>query len=770
MKTKLTLICILFAQVFAFAQSSSCFVNDNVIDDIFDFGNNLYSVCATMEGGVESCSPQMLFSNEAFLTLPQILVMSSYPPELCFHMFENDPEEEPAQLIIEVEYVCPISGITGQTLCSESDWPTPNDQYIEVIFGNNFYEVEFDSFSDVEISSIDIPGPVNDINVEVRTYTYTVPLLIDSPTYLGTQGEVVRVTSTYFGEILFDFVAKVNVFGDEVLEDPEWTTQAPTLPNLILRDPPGDESYAFLEENSTTCHGYGMSVGSENSVEAWSSVKVGASGSAGLVAEVDYEVYAELSGGVEIGITQTSEAEYQMCFETSTAYQTSAENGLVGDGEDVFVATAINYAYGVYKTFMPDENDPCQAPQVKSEMILAPLGTTNTVIYTQDHIVNTIIPDMQENLTTLDPSSAAYETMSDQLEVWEQAIQINEELKAEAEYTTGTAFNGGAGFDQSISLTTSEMKSIETNMYIDAFVAIEIGAEVNGSGASAGVTIRARTEQGSTSSSSNQSTNTIGYHLGDDDAIDNFNLDIYTDRAFGTPVFVLNEDLSQSSCPYEGGFQIDQPLLTFESGATELTLEDIPAGTQATFQINVCNDSNEDRYYNLKVNPATNAQGAILQGFGENLSSTDLGFEILVPANNCINSATITLTQTSDQTLDYEGIELYLYALCQPASAPILSSIFLNAYFTDVNGLAENTLPEFKIYPNPSNGHFQIDVSGIDPGAFMSIYDLSGRVIHQEQIQTSTLLDVQVNGASPGMYLVEIQSPEGKRTKKITIQ
>ncbi|MCZ4409623.1 T9SS type A sorting domain-containing protein [Cryomorphaceae bacterium 1068] len=102
--------------------------------------------------------------------------------------------------------------------------------------------------------------------------------------------------------------------------------------------------------------------------------------------------------------------------------------------------------------------------------------------------------------------------------------------------------------------------------------------------------------------------------------------------------------------------------------------------------------------------------------------------------------------------------------------APIPSSIFLNAYFTDVIGLAENTLPDFKIYPNPSNGRFQIDVSDIDPGAFMGIYDLSGRIIHQERIRTSTLMEVQIEGASPGMYLMEIQSPEGKRTKKITIQ
>lgn len=758
MKSKLTLLCLLFAELFSYAQSSSCFIDD-AYSEAELFFPRLYSVCMTMEGGVESCNPQFVFGDGEPLSLIETIQLTAYPPEWCFRMFENDPDEEPAQLIIEVEYI---------SLNTGGGWPT-NLSFVDVIFGDLEYEAEME----VEIGNMDVPLNGSEVNVNVRTYTYTVPLNADHPTYTGQQSEQLLVTAyddVFETAVAFEFGTRVTVFGSELQEDPAWTTQAPTVPHLILRDPPGDGSYAFLQENSTTCHGYGMSIGSENSVETWASVRLGASGSLGIVAEVDYEVYAEISGGVEIGVSRTAEEEYQMCFETSTEYQTDSENGLVGDGDDVFIATATNYAYGIYKTFMPNENDPCAPLQIENEMILAPLETTNTVVYTQDHIVHNIIPNIEENLATLDPLSAAYETLSDQLEVWEQAIQINEELKAEAEYNTGTAFVGGPGLDQSVSLTTSEMKSIEMNMYIDAFVATEVGANVAGSGVSSGVRVRAKTDQGSTSFSSNQNTNTIGYHLQDDDLTDNFNLDIFTDKAFGTPVFVLNELLSESSCPFEGGYQIDQPSLTFEGGATELTLQDIPTGTQPTFQINVCNDSDYDRFYNLKVNPATNTQGAILQGFGENLSATDFGFEILVPANGCINSATITLTQTSNQTLDYEGIELYLYALCQPASAPIFSSIFLNAYFIDVTGLAENTLPEFKIYPNPSNGQFQIDVSGIEPGAFMSIYDLSGRIIHQERIRTSTLMEVQIEGASTGMYLVEIQSPEGKRTKKITIQ
>ena len=122
--------------------------------------------------------------------------------------------------------------------------------------------------------------------------------------------------------------------------------------------------------------------------------------------------------------------------------------------------------------------------------------------------------------------------------------------------------------------------------------------------------VRSRTDHGSSSFSSNSNTNVVGYHLEDDDLTDSYQLEIYNDAAFGTPVFKMNEEFSETSCPYEGGYQIDQPYLLFADGTTEFTLEDIPNGAQPTFAIDVCNESDSDRYYNLKVNPATNTEGA----------------------------------------------------------------------------------------------------------------------------------------------------------------
>lgn len=736
--------------------------------DIPSGQSGLKSVCMTLQSTIQDCEPIFVYNLNGPLSAAALESLNNISPFSTYQMWEDAYNTSVPQMIIEVTHQCSYSFF--ETPCVIDPYNYPNND-VFVTFGGESYS----SYSwDQTIS----PTTFDDetlMYTKTRTTTYTIPLYADHPTIQGNQSQLLKITDADYdyqfgqwpGYVYGEFAAMVTVYGDEIVSDPLWTTQAPTLPTLILRDPPGDQSYAYLAESSETCHGYGMSIGSANSTEAWASVKLGTSGSVGIIAETEYEVYAEISGGVEIGVTRTSSEEYEMCYSTTTEYQTNPENGLIGNGDDVFIGTATNYAYGMYRTFSP--NGACSYPIISNELILSPIGTTNTVIYTQDHIENNIIPTIESNLSTLNPESLTYETLSDQLEVWQQAIAINEELKAEATYTQGTSFVGGPGFDYNVSLTTSSIKSIEMNMYIDENVAAEVGAEVAGVGASGGVRVRARTDQGSSSFSSNQSTNTVGYHLQDDDATDNFTMDIRSDNAFGTPVFVLNDLMSESSCPYEGGFQIDQPMLTFADGSSNLTLQNIPNGTQPTFQIGVCNNSNYDRYYNLKVNPSSNTEGAILQGFGENLSSSDFGFEIYLPANECIDNATITLTQPSTQNLEYEGIELYLYAFCQPAAEPIYTSIFLDAYFVDQNGVDESDATNFRIYPNPNHGNFRIEASKNFAGSDLKIYDLSGRVVFQTLIAKSDMIEINQDQLPAGMYLVEIASESGTQKRRIFI-
>ncbi len=571
-------------------------------------------------------------------------------------------------------------------------------------------------------------------------------------------------------DVAYQLAARIIVEGKELHSDPAWTTQAPATPQLILRDPPGDGSYSFLEAATESCYGYGMSVSTDNSLDIWASAKVGVSGSAGFLYESDYEAYAEFSGGVSMGIQETAAEEFEMCFTTTDRFETDADNPfLTGSKGDVFLGSAITYAYGIFESIHMQNCEPIY----KKQLMLSPIETNSTFLYTEDHILNTVIPDLQDNISNLDPSSLAYQTAVDQLEMWEQVIALNNDIKANAPTSTQKNFSGGTSQEYTESVSTTQVKTLETNLYIDAFVAAEVGVEVSGTGAAGGAKIRSRSEVGSSSTASNSNTNAIGYKLTDDDAGDQFSVNILRDEVYGTPIFELEEISSETSCPYEGGYQIDQPYLEFSDNSQTYTLSDIPVGSDGILSVNICNESDYGRTYNLKVNAATNTSGAVIEAFGENISATDDGFVLAVPANDCLNNAIITISQTNVNVLDYENIELFLYTPCQPVTAPILSSVFFNAHFVDtstsITELDENA-STLVVSPNPNNGHFRIQLDGDHGEGQISLSDLAGRKVYQKEIYPGdSLIEVNLSRVSGGIYVLTFENDEQRIVQKVMI-
>jgi hypothetical protein len=570
-------------------------------------------------------------------------------------------------------------------------------------------------------------------------------------------------------DVAYQMAARIMVEGQELQSDPEWTTQAPATPQLILRDPPGDGSYSFLEAATESCHGYGMSVSTDNSLDIWASAKVGVSGSAGFLYESDYEAYAEFSGGLTMGIQETAAEEFEMCFTTTDRFETDADNPfLTGSRGDVFLGAAITYAYGIFESIHMQNCEPIY----RKQLMLSPVETNSTFLYTEDHIFNTVIPNLQDNISNLDPASVAYQTAVDQLEMWEQVIALNNDIKANAATSTQKNFSGGTSQEYTESVSTTQIKTIETNLYIDAFVAVEVGVEVSGTGVGGGAKIRSRSEVGSSSTASNSNTNTIGYKLTDDDAGDQFSVNILKDEVYGTPIFELEEISSETSCPYEGGYQIDQPYLEFSDNTQTMTITDIPNGGDGTFELNICNDSDFERTYNLKVNAATNTSGAVLFGFGENISATDDGVVLTVPANDCLQNAIITISQTNSNILDYENIELFLYTPCQPVTAPIISSVILNAHFvqtTSTTELDENTL-SLAITPNPNNGQFRIQFNGEYREGQIFLSDITGRKVYQRIVTPEdALVEVNQQGLPAGIYMLSFVNDEQRIVRKVII-
>jgi PKD repeat protein len=115
-------------------------------------------------------------------------------------------------------------------------------------------------------------------------------------------------------------------------------------------------------------------------------------------------------------------------------------------------------------------------------------------------------------------------------------------------------------------------------------------------------------------------------------------------------------------------------------------------------------------------------------------------------------------------------------ATCQvttPATARFENS-FDQAQNTLIDNISNNNL-DLIIYPNPSQGEFiYLDLTGIQTNTELFVTDISGKVVHQQQIDTD--ID-NYNGTvrfneklNSGFYFVTIVSGDQKITKKLVVR
>lgn len=80
-------------------------------------------------------------------------------------------------------------------------------------------------------------------------------------------------------------------------------------------------------------------------------------------------------------------------------------------------------------------------------------------------------------------------------------------------------------------------------------------------------------------------------------------------------------------------------------------------------------------------------------------------------------------------------------------------------------GLKDSLVEEFKIYPNPSNGNFNIEINEDLIGAKATVYNLLGQKVKDFSLKSSTTNQT----LNKGIYLLEIQKDGNKTTKKLIV-
>lgn len=546
----------------------------------------------------------------------------------------------------------------------------------------------------------------------------------------------------------------------------------PQIPYMVLHDPPGDGSFTALDQAKTICRSLETSFANDESNNTNASLKLGYAGSVGVIVVVDIEVYVEFTGSLNIGDFKLQSKSNEACLTLGKAFSTAADNGFK-DGGDLFVGYGYDVAYGVFRQIVIDD-DSCKV-QIEKNLVYRPIKTPESIReFALDE--SGILSEIERLQKDVDNTSLPIKTRADaqnQIKVWNQVLELNEKNKntASVSLDPNISFSGGTGgFTRTKTLEVSETNTISVEHYIGATAGLQGVVNIGGSGFSAGYEYATEKRFGKTTSQTNATANALAYTFADANGGDKFNVDVFRDPMFGTPVFKLKEG-TISSCPYEGGYQRDQPKLKHnDTNQDYIVSQGNPVGSSATFKIDLCNESNESRTYNLALNAASNLNGAVISASGVPLNGNDAGQVYTVPANNCLQDLIVEVKQLSaNSPLSYPNLELYLYSPCDDN---ISSSVFASVYFgtaTSVNDVSDNQ--SLKVYPNPVSGVLNIQLDDDIEINSIQLTDAMGRLVDKvNSHQTTSHWQMDVNHLVPGMYTLQVQTANKILVKKVMIQ
>lgn len=391
-----------------------------------------------------------------------------------------------------------------------------------------------------------------------------------------------------------------------------FASTSPEIPIMILRDPPGDASSAFIEKGQTTCQSWSYSAVYGGGVDAGVTLHLGPDleTSLGLGAEVTFEVDVTADIGISTSTSYsnltTNEAE--TCVTVTEVISTSDSDEIIGnDGGDVFMGGAINYIFGITDELLYDTMS-CNFFLDKG-LYVYPDGFNTTFIYTEHNIKNVVIP----NLLAIGDTVSANR--------WQETLELNNRLKAQAIFSRNISMDAGIVYEQSE--TTENTKAITHEWSVDFSTSFTqaYGFTANGVGLSGGIDLTFSTTQSESATISQTNARTVGFTLADDDIGDNFSITIKKDPAYGTPVFDLVS--GRSSCPNEPN---TLPRDGVNITADKTVAINIPMNDAAVFTLTLGNTSptEEARTYILASDQISNPDGAIIRFNGEPTLAVEL--------------------------------------------------------------------------------------------------------------------------------------------------
>ena len=524
-----------------------------------------------------------------------------------------------------------------------------------------------------------------------------------------------------------------------VNKNPTFATILPETPTLILRDPPGDGSSSFLQENTKICNTYTFAFSGNAGIGGGAEIHLG--GDIEIVAAplgvgtivnsgpiIDSEIKAIYT------LNTTSDSTLQSCVSYDTKVSTSSGGVFVGEDADLYMGQAIDIRFGFADevTF-----DTCVAST--SVLInIEPGDQPTTFIYSQAYINGYQIP----YLTKLrdDPLTDSLKRLDydNSITRWTNIVARNKGLKEKAKFKRNISFDALNSFDYAETSENVTNNSSSNGSGLDLSNVSHIGFQLADFGVQAIIDISSSTSTTTGNGVEQSAGVTTGFTLADDDPFDAFSVTVLMDSVYNTPVFKTYA--GQSSCPWEEGTaNREGPNLALDQGS-QFTAINVPAHDPAVFKMSLGNLSatNEDWTYGFTAIAASNPHGAIIKLNGQPLNNNTIQY--IVPYGTTIP---ITLTvERGPIEYDYDDLVVALVSECEMARNFALSLPLDNdpKFFSSINLGAHFIRPCSEVDINaPEQNWVVLNNDPIQPGTLRRItvsgYDLNSTDFQLVRVQ-----------------------------------
>ena len=90
-----------------------------------------------------------------------------------------------------------------------------------------------------------------------------------------------------------------------------------------------------------------------------------------------------------------------------------------------------------------------------------------------------------------------------------------------------------------------------------------------------------------------------------------------------------------------------------------------------------------------------------------------------------------------------------------------------------INSVGSNFNSSLNVYPNPTNGTFELSLSNIDKvNGDINVYDMTGRKVYSRKVDATGFYttSIDLSGFAKGLYTVQVRTENGVASKNISVE